>query len=234
MPQWINAYKSLISKPRDQDSASFSQDEIKRLPFSVTDARILKNDAPVAFIVSGDGGWYHFEQSISDQLANLGIPSIGLDSKRYFWNRKSPDQTAEDVAHAMNYYSRKYGKDRFVFIGYSLGAEVIPFIINRLPSDMKAKVASAVLLSPSNLTDFEIHVSDMLGINNRADSYDVVREIGKLKGCSILAIFGDEEKTKVPKQLEQLSCIVRIVPGDHHYKFDTPLLIKTMRDNHFF
>jgi len=93
---------------------------------------------------SGDGGWYGFEQSIADKLANLGIPIIGLDSKKYFWKRRIPEGTASDTIKVLNFYSTEWGKQRFLLIGYSLGAEIVPFITSRLPGEMRTKVTTKI------------------------------------------------------------------------------------------
>ena len=209
-------------------------DQLKNLPVVITNAKSQNKDAPVALLISGDGGWYGFEQSIADNLANLGIPTIGLDSKKYFWNRRTPEETAGDMATLLKYYSKEWGRERFLLIGYSLGAEIVPFIVNRLPEEMKSNIVSAVLLSPETNTDFEIHISNMLGIGNRQNTYNVIDEIIKMQTVPTLLIFGEGEKSKIPELLTGTSVKIRIIPGDHHYKFNLPLIIQTMKENKAF
>jgi type IV secretory pathway VirJ component len=211
-----------------------SSEQVKDLPLRITDFKFQDHKAPVALIISGDGGWYGFEQSIADHLAGLGIPTIGLDSRRYFWKRKTPEETAADISTALSYYGAKWEREQFILIGYSLGAEIVPFILTRLPEEMRAKIRSSVLLSPAINTDFEIHVSNMLGMGNRENTFNVVEEIAKIQAGSLLAIFGESEKSKVPGLLTGTPVKIRIVPGDHHYRFDLPLLIRVMRENMVF
>jgi type IV secretory pathway VirJ component len=75
--------------------AAFCQQEdlqkIRNLPLIITNASVVDNDAPIAFFISGDGGWYHFEQTIADNLAKKGIPTIGLDIRKYLWKRHTPE-----------------------------------------------------------------------------------------------------------------------------------------------
>jgi type IV secretory pathway VirJ component len=138
------------------------------------------------------------------------------------------------MAGILNYYSKEWGRERFILIGYSLGAEIVPFIVNRLPEAMKSKVVSAVLLSPETNTDFEIHISNMIGMGNRQNTYNVTEEIIKMQSVYTLIIFGDGEKSRVPGLLEGTSVNIKLIPGDHHYKFNLPLIMQTMKDNKAF
>ncbi len=234
MPQWKEAFRRLTETAAENKLPAVDGEKLKELPLVITNAKIQDTSAPLALIISGDGGWYSFEQSIADKLADVGIPTIGLDSKKYFWKRKTPEESSVDIMSALNYYSREWGRDKFILIGYSLGSEIVPFIINRMPEDMKSKVVSSVLLSPETSTDFEIHISNMLGMGSRQNTYNVPDEILKMQPVHTLIIFGQGEKTKIPELLAGSDVIIQKIPGDHHYKFDLPLIMKTMKDNKVF
>jgi type IV secretory pathway VirJ component len=234
MPQWKDAFNRLIERYEKDRSANSNIDQLKDFPVVITNAKYQNRDAPIALLISGDGGWYAFEQLIADHLAKLGIPTVGLDSKKYFWKRRSPEETACDLTTVLNYYSKVWGKDRFILIGYSLGAEIVPFIVNRFSEEMKAKIVSSVLLSPETFTDFEIHISNMLGMGNRQNTYNVTDEIIKMQTVPTLIIFGDGEKSHVQELLTGTSVNIKIIPGDHHYRFNLPLIIQTMKDNKAF
>jgi type IV secretory pathway VirJ component len=234
MPQWKDAYRRLIATYEKEKPAKVDAGQVKNLPVVITNSKNEDRQAPVALLISGDGGWYGFEQSIADNLAKQGIPTVGLDSKKYFWKRRTPEETASDIAKALNFYGKEWGRTKFVLVGYSLGAEIVPFIVNRLPEETKSKVESVVLLSPATTTDFEIHISNMLGMGNRQNTYNTIDEIIKLQSIPTLIIFGDGEKTEIPALLSKTSVIIRKIPGDHHYKFNLPLIMQTMKDNKAF
>lgn len=234
MPQWKDAFKKLTGGYKNERLAEGYVDNLKNIPVVITDAKSQNKNAPIALLISGDGGWYSFEQQIADHLADMGIPTVGLDSKKYFWNRKTPEETAQNMTEILSYYSKEWGKEQYMIVGYSLGAEIVPFIVNRLPEKMKSKVISAVLLSPGTNTDFEIHISNMIGIGNRQNTYNVIDEIIKMQFVPTLIIFGDGEKSRVPGLLAETSVKIRMIPGDHHYKFNLPLIMKTMEDNKAF
>jgi type IV secretory pathway VirJ component len=234
MPQWKDAYKKLTKQDKPVSDTTINTGRIKDLPLVITTEKIQSNSAPIALLISGDGGWYGFEQRIADGLAKQGIPTIGLDSKKYFWNRTTPEETAADISKSLSYYSKEWGKKRFLLIGYSLGSEIVPFIVTRLSEEMKAQVNLAVLLSPETTTDFEIHISNMLGMGNRQNTYNVTDEIIKMQSVPTLIIYGEGEKPKIPGLLIGTSVKINYIPGDHHYKFDVPLIIRTMKDNKAF
>ena len=53
---------------------------------------------PFAFLVSGDGGSTSMNQDLASALAENGVSLIGLDSLRYFWKARSPNEFSEDLA----------------------------------------------------------------------------------------------------------------------------------------
>lgn len=234
MPQWRDAYTRLIDNYNKSLQPATSDNQINELPLSITDARFQNNEASIALFISGDGGWYWFEQSMADSLSKLGVPTIGLDSKKYFWNKRDPDQTAGDIAKVLEYYAKKWDRDRFIILGYSFGAEIVPFLVTRLPVQIISNIEASVLLSPNATTDFEIHILDMLGLGSRQNDYNVIEEIKKVKTGNILAIFGEAEDSQVSKQLTGTDVKIKYIPGDHHYNYDIPLIIKTLRNNNVF
>ena len=234
MTEWKDAYGRLIERYEKDKPPIVNIDEVKNIPVVITNSKIEDRKAPIALVISGDGGWYSFEQLISDNLAKQGIPTIGLDSKKYFWKRRTPEETASDMDKVLNFYGKLWGRDKFVLIGYSLGAEIVPFIINRLPEETRSRIESTVLLSPATTTDFEIHISNMLGMGNRQNVYHPVEEIIKMQTIPTLIIFGDGEKTQVPELLNGTKVVIKKIPGDHHYKFNLQLIMQTMKENKAF
>lgn len=236
MPQLEDAFNRLIKTNEAEVTAieKNTWESKSNLPIVITNSSVENKEAPAAILISGDGGWYAFEQSIANRLAEQGIPTIGLDSRKYFWKRRTPEETAADMAQVITYYGREWMKDKFLIIGYSLGAEIVPFIITGLPEALKSKVALAVMLSPETNTDFEIHISNMLGMGNRENTYLVVNEIKKMEPVPSLCIFGASEKSKIPELLNRTSVHISIIPGDHHYRFNVPLIVQKMKDNKAF
>lgn len=192
-------------------SSSLSDD----LPLIVTPA---KNDTlPFAIIISGDGGWNNWDQSLANSLAQRGVGSVGLDAQKYFWSKKTPEETTVAIAKIIQQYSTLWKKQKFIFIGYSFGADILPFIVNRLPTDLKNKVELVTLISPDKNADFEIHISDMLNFGNSKDQYDVVEELNKVSKNKVICLFGEGEDLNTRIGFSKIPATIHVLKGDHHY-----------------
>jgi hypothetical protein len=71
-------------------------------------------------------------------------------------------------------------------------------------------------------------------MGNSQNTYNVTEEILKMQNVPTLLIFGDGEKSKIQGLLKGSSVIIKLIPGDHHYKFNLPLIMQTMRDSKAF
>ena len=117
----------------------------------------------MAVLLTGDGGWAVTDQGLSEALAKGGIPVVGWNSLRYFLTRKEPDRAARDLERVLRVYLPLWHKEKVILIGYSFGADVMPFLANRLPPDLAAKVSLIVLMGPSGAADFRFHPTEWLG-----------------------------------------------------------------------
>jgi type IV secretory pathway VirJ component len=118
--------------------------------------------AILAFLLSGDGGWASIDRKVAATFVQRGIPVVGLDSLRYFWHERTPEETARDVGAIITHYLEAWHCRQVVLVGYSFGADVLPFVANRLPPQVAGHVASLALLEPSQSATFEIHISNWL------------------------------------------------------------------------
>jgi type IV secretory pathway VirJ component len=89
----------------------------------------------LAVHLTGDGGWGVTDRGLAQALAGHGIPVVGLNSLQYFWKRRSPEAAAADLDRLIQHYLTAWNKRRAIIIGYSFGADVLPFMLNRLPAD---------------------------------------------------------------------------------------------------
>jgi len=171
---------------------------------------------PLALFISGDGGWTSFDHSICDKLVGNGIPVIGLDSQKFFWQEKQPKEVAMKLAQEIGYYMQLWNRKSFILIGYSFGACVVPFIAVNLPSDLKRDLKGVYCFSPDLTGDFEIHISDMMHLANK-EKYNVPEGIKKIEVQNTVCIFGNEEDNKVRNEFSKRGIRVEILPGTHHY-----------------
>src|SRR4051794_10766437 len=117
----------------------------------------------MAVLLTGDGGWAVTDRGLSEALAKGGIPVVGWNSLRYFLRGKPPDRAAQDLERILRVYLPLWHKERVTLIGYSFGADVMPFLATRLPPDLAEKVSLVVLMGPSGAADFRFPPTEWLG-----------------------------------------------------------------------
>jgi type IV secretory pathway VirJ component len=168
----------------------------------------------MAVLLTGDGGWAVTDKGLSEALAKGGIPVVGWNSLRYFLRGKKPDRTARDLERVLRVYLPLWHKDRVVLIGYSFGADVVPFLANRLSPELAAKVSLVVLMGPSGAADFRFHPTEWLG-KPATDSLPVLPEVEKLRGKEILCAYGQGERDSFCLRLPQGAANLLVRPGGH-------------------
>ncbi|MNY39279.1 Bacterial virulence protein (VirJ) [compost metagenome] len=114
-------------------------------------------------------------------------------------------------------YGRKYKAHKIYLCGYSFGADVVPFIYNRLPAHTKRRIAGLQLLSPFASSAFKVHTSDLLNLAGDDKAYKVFPEVEKLN-IPINCYYGTAENPKPLQELKLKNFRLRLLPGDHHYE----------------
>jgi len=200
---------------------------VNNLPLNIVPSA-KKNNLPLVFMISGDGGWTSFDQSLAEALAANGLSVVGLDAQKYFWKEKTPNGTTEDIARAIIQYRDQMDKDGFILSGYSFGASVVPFVASRLPPGLKSKLKGVVSLSPDETADFEIHIADMLNIGGGGDKYNVLNEFKKIKDIPVVCYFGSAEDEATRLKFSKNGIKVGILPGNHHFNDDFSGIVKAI------
>jgi type IV secretory pathway VirJ component len=230
--QFKYAYKKVLSAPtfaelKSAQSKLLQSQHVVKLPGDLPVTLIpavLKDTLPMVFFISGDGGWTSFDHAIAESLAEKGMPVVGLDAQKYFWNSKTPVETAADVAKAIQHYMVQWHKDKFILAGYSFGASVVPFIASQFAESMKNSLLGVYSLSPDETADFEIHITDMLDIGNSEETYNVVNEIKRIKHLHPVCLFGEGEDAESRKKFSGSGAMIITLPGSHHYNNNTALV----------
>lgn len=155
----------------------------------------------LAVIVTGDGGWGVTDRGIAESLASHGVPAVGLNSLKYFWNPKSPETSARDLERILRHYLDRWNKQRIVLVGYSFGADTLPFMLNRLSTDLRSKVRVLALIGLGSSANFEFHLVDWLSNWAHKESLPVRPEVEKLKGVDICCFYGKTDEDALCKDL---------------------------------
>ena len=168
-----------------------------------------------AIFMSGDGGWAGLDQDIAAALSATGVPVVGLDSLRYYWSPRTPDGLGRDTDRMIRYYLSRFGKQRVLLIGYSQGADVLPFAVNRLPEATRASVALVAILGMSEHALFEFHLSSW--ISDDTSGPPTMPEVNRISGPRVLCIYGQDEKDSLCPKLDAHKISVVKVKGGHHF-----------------
>ncbi|HEY4787766.1 MAG TPA: AcvB/VirJ family lysyl-phosphatidylglycerol hydrolase [Bacteroidales bacterium] len=224
MPQFMDSFKNLLSYDEEKKinlKPAATKKDISRpqgldeLPLKVIPAK-NPGTTSLIFMISGDGGWTGFDQELARHLSEQSYSVVGLDALQYFWAEKTPEEVAKDVVPVINYYLSEWECKELILAGYSFGADIMPFLANRLSPDLKNKIKLVAMLSPDEWADFEIHISDMLSLSSSEDDHNVLLELKKWKGKT-LVVFGTEETPNKFESLPKSQFKQLVIPGGHHY-----------------
>ena len=212
VPQLEEAFARIVRASAKM--ASPSAPAVRDLP--LVELRSRQSSRDLAVIISGDGGWASLDREVGETLAGEGIPVVGLNSLQYFWKARTPEQAASDLARILRHYFQAWGASDALLVGYSHGADVLPFMVTRLPQDLRAHIRAIVLLAPGLTAEFEWHLGDLLG-RKSANGPRTVPEIRLLRGMRVLCIYGaDETDSACPALPPGVATSVK-VPGGHHF-----------------
>jgi type IV secretory pathway VirJ component len=210
MPQFRAAYASLT---RRAESPAERAPEISDLPLQEVHASGTSSE--FALLITGDGGWAGLDQELAARLAANGVPTVALNSLKYFWSERTPDQTARDVARVLRHYLTAWQKQRVLLVGYSFGADVLPFVVNRLPPDLRARVASVSLIGIDAHAAFEVGVAEWVG--SEQGGAPTRPELAGLGQLPVLCIYGEGETDSICPGLTGPGIAREQVGKGHHY-----------------
>ena len=187
---------------------------------TLADLPLVETDAPgsgelLAVLITGDGGWASADRGLSQALAARGVPVVALVSPRYLARRLTPDECTRDLTRILRHYFAAWSRSRVIVIGYSRGADLAPFMVARLPEDLRRRVAAVALLGPSRWAGFQFHLID-LGVNiHRAGDLPVQQEIERLRGMLVLCIYGRRDHGAICPSLDT-TLVHRVVRSGGH------------------
>lgn len=184
----------------------------------------------MAVIYSGDGGWRDIDREIGEILARDGMPVVGVDSLRYFWKLKTPAEIAGDLSRIVRHYVVAWGTDKVVLVGYSFGAGILPFAVNRLPSEDRARIVQVSLLGLEPRAEFEVKLSGWFGGEPGSGAPEVLPEILRQPLSLYQCFYGAEEKYTLCRAPELAGVEIVRTAGGHHFDGNYPALARKIID----
>ena len=176
--------------------------------------RLVERPRAMHLFISGDGGWSSLDKTLVDTLAEHGVSTVAINTLKYFWSEKSPDQVAADLERLVR-ICRRDGLPLFAG-GYSFGAEVVPVIVDR--AEFKDVFRGLVLISPGPHASFEVSVLDWLRKKEKPTPYGVLEHARALRSLPIFCSAGEKDEESICADLRgEANRVVALLPGSHHY-----------------
>jgi type IV secretory pathway VirJ component len=214
VPQYESAYER-ITKARAAKMPVSLPAPVADLPLTEVPATGGPPSPWLAVFLSGDGGWVGLDRGVSDALAQHGIPVVGWDSLKYFWSPRTPSGASADLDRVVRHYTGAWNKPHVLLIGYSQGADTMPFMVNRLPPASRSLVGLTALLGISDSALFEFHVANWLG--NPSGGLPTAPELSRWTGSPYVCIYGEEDDDSACSTLGGPRGAAVKMAGGHHF-----------------
>ena len=174
----------------------------------------------LVLLLSGDGGWVAIDRRIADDLSARAVFVVGVDSRSYLMKARTPDEVARDMARVIRHYAAQLNVQRVAVVGYSRGADMAPFVVNRLPQTLRSEMALVALLGPAERASFQFHWADLLSETSKPSDAPILPELERLRGTPVLCVYGKDEKESLCRLADTSAVHVDKRTGRHHFDGD--------------
>ena len=144
----------------------------------------------LALLLSGDGGWAAIDRRIAEVLSTRGVTVVGVDTRSYLMKARTPDEVSADMARVIRHFTTQLNVQRVAIVGYSRGADLAPFIVNRLPGALRSELALVALLAPEERASFQFHWADLLSETSNPSDPPLRPELERMRCTPVLCFFG--------------------------------------------
>jgi uncharacterized protein (TIRG00374 family) len=216
LPQFQQAFEQVASAPDHSEPPAAAVDSLADLPLSELEPRASATDQ-LAVLWTGDGGYGVTDKGIAHELASHGIAVVVVNSQHYFWTPRTPEGASHDLERILRHYLRAWNKERVVYVGYSHGADVLPFLLNRLPKDLRDRTDVVALLGISARADFEFHMMDLIRDAKRPTARPTLPELEQLRGSRLLVFYGTEDEDTIGPQLDSTLVEKHAITSGHRF-----------------
>jgi type IV secretory pathway VirJ component len=229
VPQFRDAYLKLATAAAATTNAPpLLAGDVSDLPLTEVTAKAGRSRR-LAILLTGDGGFAGLDRDMSTRLAAAGVPVVALSTLQYFWTERSPDDAARDLARITAHYLAAWNKDQVILIGYSFGANVLPFIVAKLPAAARKRLVSVDLLAPATHASFEIHVADWVP-GSVPEGRPLEPVLPGLGGLRVLCLYGAEERDSLCPRFPPGTARIIKLHGGHHFDDDSATLVRHILD----
>ncbi len=170
----------------------------------------------IAVLLSGDGDWSAATRDLTGALNQRGIPVVGLKMRSYLTSaRRTPESVPGDLERIVRHYLAAWHGASLLLIGYSRGANILPFMLVGLPSDLRARTRLVALLGPKPHVSFQFHFTDLVADRHRSGDLPLLPVVQRLRGVPMLCVYGDDEGDSLCRGADSTLMWIVSRPGGH-------------------
>lgn len=117
---------------------------------------------------------------------------------------------SEDRVHSGSHHLAQ------IFVGYSFGADTLPYIVHNLPPTVRPEIPRVSVLELAKTADLQVHLDSWLGISGD-EGLPTVAAVAKLRGPPMQCARGEEEADSACPALPDGLVDKVVLPGGHHF-----------------
>jgi type IV secretory pathway VirJ component len=220
LPQFKEAFQHIAFRNTAEDAVNPKPDSLSDLPLVENGVPDPKGK-PLAIIISGDGGWANIDRDVGGAMNKSGVNVVGLNSLQYFWSEKTPEQASRDLGRILSWYEAAWQPSRIMVIGYSLGADVLPFMVNNLPDDQQSQIDTVAMLGAGHDATLAVHVSDWLFSGSHEGALPIKPEADKIAAANRMCFYGEDDAAdSLCPTLDGTRFTIIKTKGGHHFNGD--------------
>ncbi len=200
-----------------QSPGAASSDDLSKLP--LIEMRAASDTSGIlAIFLTGDGGWADLDKQVTAELRSRGVDVVGLNTRPYLSKKKEPAEIAFDVARIARHYMKAWNRPRLALVGYSRGADLMPFAVSGMAADVRDRIVLLAMLGISTRTGFEFHFEDILFEVKRASDRFTLPVLALLRGMKMMCVYGAKEPDSACRDAPAGLFARKVeLPGGHHY-----------------
>lgn len=162
-------------------------------------------------ILCGDGGFIDMGRDLAESFSGQKYAVVGWDTLQYYWQKRDPQSSAADMARLIDGYLAAWKKQKVLLIGYSYGADVLPFMLHDMPEAALKRVVGAVLIGPATKTEFEFNVAELQQESGPPEGRPIEPQLKKMEAIPVLCIGGDREQNSLCRKIQKTPGILKDV-----------------------
>lgn len=241
---YLKSVPSASVQPAGKDWISVFQQAIDQIAKQSRRPATVLSDLPlieypsnvgntIIIILCGDGGWLDLGRDLAEYYSSQKYAVLGFDTLQYFWQKREPEASAADMARIISSYLAVWKKQKVLLIGYSYGADVLPFLLHHMPDAVRKQVRGSVLIGPATKTEFEFNVAELQRESGPPEGELVAPQLKKMQEVPVLCIGGDLENDSLCRRIQKSAANFKQVEVDMvkagHMFGDTGEIIEKIR-----